>query len=144
MNASNSRVTLVSIGVAVLALLAVVCGTLFGDQIRTAFKTTDPSSTSFNPMAFRFDDYAEEDVYAVVVEMFPLGTERDYVRQIMAASNATTKQTSVANRQDADFYAYTRTVYPGRTTALLFVFDANQKLRRIASDASERRVLIGN
>lgn len=132
----------------ILAALIVFSGfyvyVAHGNQIRLAFKVTDPSDPRFDPMSFNFNDYSGFKARSdALVQILPLGADRSYVREVIAGSNATRKSFNVGGRKDADSFGYTWGGYPGGSTGYVFIFDDNNKLIRIDCSLNEKCVISG-
>lgn len=118
---------------------------LFGNRILLAFKETDPSHSAFDPMKFKFGDYSDVRLErAAISRMFPLGSDRQYIREIMGSSNVTQTTWNANGRLDIDIYGYECRDYPctGNIRGYVFSFDSSNKLIRVACSVNDNCILL--
>lgn len=51
-----------------------------------SFKATDPNDPNFNPYKFKFTDYTLKELPSVFDKLFPLGTERKFIENVLVSS----------------------------------------------------------
>lgn len=121
----------------VLSLMLSACAT----------KVTDPSDPQFDVSQFRFEDYVGQDIQKVMQSIFPVGTEKRYIRHIMEDNLGlnsqrleyfrkwNSKQNKFNNKKSDNvfMYYYAKPNYGvfGISWRVTFLYDENNRLKAL-------------
>ncbi len=115
------------------ALLVVIAVMFVSNAISDAMKITDPTDPGFNPMEFRFEDYSskkgnEEDLYKALEVMFPPGTLKGKVDQILV-HKAEAIETTNPGCNNFSYIKYGFTNISG--TVVNIVYDSDVRIKEM-------------